>query len=115
MAVVGALIVVGSISSMSIYGIHPLGRNLAGLGLFTFALVPSRFFVFSGLAPIGRLSFGVYLAHPLVIGACKSVAHISGQAQRWWMDLAVFAAAFVGSYLLTLLLRNNHWTKRLIP
>jgi len=115
LAILGLTITTASIGVMWMTSLHPIGRNLAGMGWLMLALLPLQLSSVKWLAPIGRNSFGIYLVHPLFIEGLQWAARSAGQAPRWWLDVLTVLAAFLGSYLLTRLMRSSRWTAWTIP
>ena len=94
--------------------------NVAGLGLgisaLSFSLTPeSKLSLWiKRLAPLGKLSFGIYLAHILFLGPMRSVA-----ARYGWNTTLSFATvatlfAVLASMLLTLGLLRIRWLRWLV-
>jgi peptidoglycan/LPS O-acetylase OafA/YrhL len=93
----------------------PLPRNLAGVGWLLVALAPLRGSLISLLAPLGQYSYGIFLVHPLFVLSMQSTCKAMGISSAGWLDLLVLTVAFLGSYLLTRLLRASRWTSWMIP
>ncbi|MBX3358139.1 MAG: acyltransferase [Phycisphaeraceae bacterium] len=89
-------------------------HNLEGVGLFVAALSP-LLAVAVGLAKLGRLTYGIYLAHVLVVQVVEVVAQKAGMLNYWWAYPVVFAIAAAGSVVVAKALRWHRWTAWLTP
>jgi len=106
---IGLLMVVTMVADQFVNGYSRLDRTLSGLGLLLAALAPWPKQIVSVLAPIGRLSYGMYLSHLLVIGAMLGLAkrmHIPTTTQ---LKLFTWLATVVLSYLLAKALSRSKW------
>jgi hypothetical protein len=97
-AVVGALVLVGVTVWQWKYGLVSQFKVYGGLGLLAVALVPWRNVVFRILAPLGRMSAGVYFAHMAALYAVRFFwmrMHLHDGPRR---DVVVFVCASALSF-----------------
>jgi surface polysaccharide O-acyltransferase-like enzyme len=92
-----------------------VAQNIAGLALVVLALGPWL----SGMGPIvARLAtyaFGVYLCHMLFTELVKAFRIYMGWERTFPLDVARWAIAVGGSFIVVHLLRSNRYTRWLIP
>ncbi|MGH7178482.1 MAG: acyltransferase family protein [Tepidisphaeraceae bacterium] len=110
----GILLLAGTVGDQLAHGYSRLYRTLSGLGLLLASLGPWHGPAVSAAARLGRLSYGVYLAHSLLIEGLQSIANRFGVPHELWFDVATFAFGLGGSLALTWLLARSRRTAWLI-
>ena len=92
-----------------------VAQNVAGLALVVIALGPWL----NGLGPIvARLAtyaFGVYLCHMLFTELVRVIRIYMEWERSFLIDVARWALAVSGSFIVVHLLRSNRYTRWLIP
>lgn len=109
LAWVGVALVVLTSASIFVVGFTILGKSVSGLGLFLVAAGSVRAGGWRWLAPIGRLSFGVYLTHAFVIGVLRQFdsLRVDGTFAQTWPYFLLVATLSLAT---AVLIRSNRWT-----
>lgn len=97
-------------------GLWFLGRDrmletIAGFGFFLIALCPTGGASLSRAAALGSLAYGIYLAHLLFVKIAEALATKFDLAVAWYVDIAVFLFAAIGSTLAAALLARFRATR----
>lgn len=107
---------VGSLITMMVHD-HGGGiaQNLAGMGLLSVALLPWPPRWIAPLAAVSVLSYGVYLDHMIFTELVRTVREQMGWEKSFPIDLARFAVAVVGSFVMAAMLRRWWLTRPMVP
>ncbi|MBL0927311.1 MAG: acyltransferase [Phycisphaerales bacterium] len=97
------------------YGQHNLLENLAGFGFLVVALGPWPERLVRWAAPLGALTFGVYLCHMMFIEGFHQIREYFGQPPRWYHGLTIVILSTALSYLLVSRLRRWRWSRWMVP
>ncbi len=105
----GLLLTIAMLSNQIVNGYSRIDRTLSGLGWLLAAMAAWRGPWVSWMARIGRLSYGIYLAHVLVVEGVQTVAHRAGIGASIGLDLVTMTAAFFGALAITIVIsRSKH-------
>ncbi len=96
------------------FGRDNLAENLAGVACTIVALAPWNARSLRQLAQFGPLAYGIYLSHLLFIKSAEAVFTKLGGGNSGLADVAVFAAAVVGSTALAWCLSQSGYTRWLV-
>ncbi|MGC4032302.1 MAG: acyltransferase [Tepidisphaeraceae bacterium] len=109
LAVLGAAMAVLGTASIFTVGFTVLGKNVSGFGLYLIAIGSMLSPAWRWLAPVGRLSFGIYLVHAFVIGTVRLIPglHADGTLLRTFPYFLLIACLSLG---MAVLVRSNRWT-----
>jgi surface polysaccharide O-acyltransferase-like enzyme len=108
--VMGGVVTVVCIVGQIIGKPNMLARSLSGIGWMLLACAPWNWSWLKPLAIVGRHSFGIYLAHIAFIRVAVMVIERRGIELSLPLELLVFAFAFVGSFVLSVVLSKSPLT-----
>ncbi len=96
-------------------GRTPWAANLGGVAWLLMGLGIDQTAISRRLAPLGRLSYGIYLIHPLIVAICYKIWSGRGLKGGPLEVAAVFVTAAIVSVGVTKLIRSIKWAAWLAP
>lgn len=110
----GLLLFLGATVAVFCLGRGRLLETFAGLGFMLISLAPLQSASLARFAKLGRLAYGIFLSHLLLIKVAEAVASKIKISTSWEVDLGIFLLAVVGSTFLAWLLSRSSRTRWLV-
>ncbi|CAN5540379.1 hypothetical protein BH09PLA1_BH09PLA1_30820 [soil metagenome] len=107
----GMLLTIAMLANQIISGYSRIDRTLSGLGWLLAAMAAWRGPWVNWMASVGRKSYGVYLAHVLVIEAVQTIAHRSGIGSSIGLDLFTISVGFSVALAITMAIARSSYTR----
>lgn len=102
----GGAACVGSIAWYWATGRNPVAANVGGVGLVALGMGLGSSALTRRLAPLGALTYGIYLVHILIVLGIWTFARMVKADARPWVGEVVFVLALAGSVAITWLARR---------
>lgn len=110
----GLLLFLGTMFGVFYLGRGRLPETFAGLGFMFMSLASMRTTWVVRFARLGRLAYGIFLSHLLLIKVAEAVASKIRVSTSWEVDLGIFLFAALGSTLLAWVLSQWSPTRWLV-
>ena len=107
----GLALFVGATGVLFYQGRSLAGENIAGIGLFIFAVMPFENAALRALAKLGPLAFGIYLSHILAVDLMRNIVPKLLEKRGmvitdvWW-DVATFMVALAFGIGISMMLKR---------
>jgi fucose 4-O-acetylase-like acetyltransferase len=108
---IGLLLTIAMLANQVISGYSRIDRTLSGMGWLLAALAGWRGPWVQWMANLGRRSYGIYLAHVLIIEGVQAVAHKRGFGPSVELDAFTMVAAFAVSLAITVAISRSRYTR----
>lgn len=108
---IGLLLTIAMLANQVISGYSRMDRTLSGMGWLLAALAAWRGAWVQWMARLGRCSYGIYLAHVLVVEGVQAIAHKRGFASSVELDVFTMLAAFAISLVITVTIARSRYTR----
>ena len=113
-ALFGLSLFLGTTVAVFCFGRGRLLETFAGAGFMFISLAPFQTTWVAPLAKLGRLAYGIFLSHLLLIKVVEAAASKMKISTSWEVDLGIFLFAAVGSTLLAWVLSQWSTTRWLV-